>query len=100
MGSVFTLTGGSLGNFGAGTNTINLTNNAALCGGCTLSTTVPNFGGYPVLLKNGATTSNVTVASGFTPFAGVGGSNNVNISGTSGAVLVVDGTTSKVKLGP
>ncbi|PYN94311.1 MAG: hypothetical protein DMD89_21940 [Candidatus Rokuibacteriota bacterium] len=98
-GSVFRLTGGSLGVFGStGTNTINITNTAALCNGCSIVTNITNFN-FPVLLKAGASTSNVSVGLGFTPFAGLSSSNRVNISGASGAVFVVD-ATSKVKLGP
>lgn len=98
-GSVFTLTRGSLGVFGSGTNSLNITNAATLCSGCSITTSIPNFG-YPVLLRNGALASNVTVASGFTPFAGLNGSNTVKVSGTSGVVLAVSGPTSKVVLGP
>jgi hypothetical protein len=101
-GSVFRLTGGSLVSFGAGTNTLNITNNTALCGGCTLDSAIPNLAGVPVLLRNGATASNVSVAPGFVPFAGpgVGVTNRVNVNGTSGAVLTVDGNTSRVRLAP
>jgi hypothetical protein len=99
-GSVFRLTGGSLGVFGAGTNALNITNSAPLCSGCSLTTSIANLGGYPVLLRNGALASNVTVASGFTPFAGLNGSNTVNVNGPSGAVLAVSGSTSMVTLGP
>ena len=53
-----------------------------------------------MLLKNGAVAGNVSVAAGFLPVARLGGSNRVNISGTSGAALIVDGATSKVKLAP
>ena len=98
-GSVFRLTGGSLGVFGStGTNTINITNTAQLCSGCSIVTNITNFN-FPVLLKAGASASNVSVGLGFTPFAGLSSSNRVNISGASGAVFVVD-ATSKVKLGP
>ena len=99
-GSVFTLTGGSLGLFGSGMNTLNISNNAPLCSGCVLNTTLlgPSF---PVLLNN-APATNVTVNAGFTPFKSISAGNtvNVNISGTSGAVLALSGATSKVKLGP
>jgi len=99
-GSVFKLTGGSLGVFGStGTNTINITNNAQLCIGCSIVTNIMNFN-FPVLLKNGASAGNVNVGTGFTPFAGLSMTNKVNISGPSGAVFVLDGSTSKVKLGP
>jgi hypothetical protein len=98
-GSVFTLTGGALGLFGTGTNTLNITNTAALCSGCTLTTSITNLVGVPVLLANGALASNVIVSPGFTPFAGLSASNKVNVSGTSGAVLALSGATSKVKLG-
>ena len=99
-GSVFKLAGGSLGAFGAGANTLNITGAAPLCSGCNVTTSIPNFGGYPVLLKNGAQVANVTVAPGFTPFTGLGASNTVKVSGPSGAVLTVSGATSKVVLGP
>ena len=99
-GSVFKLTGGSLGVFGStGTNTINITNTAPLCSGCSIVTSIVNFN-FPVLLKNSASASNVNVSSGFTPFAGLSPSNKVNISGASGALFVLDGATSKVRLGP
>ena len=99
-GSVFKLTMGSLGVFGpTGTNMLNVTNTAALCGGCSLTTSIPNFGGYPVLLKNGAPAGNVVVNAGFVPFSGLSTTNKVNVSGASGAVLVVDGASSKVRLG-
>jgi len=99
-GSVFTLTGGSLGVFGSGTNSLNITNTSPLCSGCTLTTSIPNLGGYPVLLGSGALASNVTVASGFTPFRGLSAANTVKVSGASGAVLTVSGPTSKVILKP
>jgi hypothetical protein len=98
-GSVFTLTNGSLGTFGTGTNTLNLTNTAALCSGCTLTSSIPNLAGVPVLLTNGASAANVTVNAGFTPFAGLSAINKVNTVGASAAALVVNGATSKVKLG-
>src|SRR5207245_11129701 len=63
-GSVFRLTGGSLGVFGStGTNTINITNTAQLCSGCSIVTNITNFN-FPVLLTAGASTSNVSVGSG------------------------------------
>ena len=98
-GSVFSLaSGGSFGLFGAtGTNTLNITNNTALCGGCSIVTNIPNLTGVKVLLGNGVSASQITVAPTFTAFAGPGTA-NVNVSGTSGAVLAVSGT-SKVKLG-
>lgn len=97
-GSMFKLTGGSLGTFGAtGTNTINITNNAA-CGGCSVVALPGITNG--VLLRGGALAGNVIVQPGFVPFANIGGTNTVNISGTSGAVIVLDGSTSKAKLGP
>jgi hypothetical protein len=99
-GSVFSLSNGSLASFGGlGTNSLNITNTAALCGGCSITTSILNLAGVPVLLKNGATALNVLVNAGFQPFAGLSGSNTVNVSGPSGAVLTVDGINSKVKLG-
>ena len=100
-GSVFTLAGGSLGAFsGTGTSAINLTNSAALCGGCSITTTITNLTGVPVLLKNGASATNVNVTTGFTPFSGTNANNTLSVTGTSGAVLTLDGATSKVKLSP
>ena len=99
-GSVFSLSNGSLASFGGlGTNALNITNTAALCGGCSITTSILNLAGVPVLLKNGATALNVLVNVGFQPFAGLSGSNTVNVTGASGAVLTVDGINSKVKLG-
>jgi hypothetical protein len=98
-GSIFNLMGGSLAAFGAGANALNLMSSASLCAGCSVTTGIANFGGYPVLLMNGATASNVSVAPGFTPFGGLGATNTVKVSGASGAVLTVDGATSKVVLG-
>ena len=98
-GSVFTLTGGSLGVFGAGTNALNITNNTSLCLGCSITTSIPNFS-YPVLLTNGALALKVVVTPGFVPFQGLSGTNTVNVSGASGAVLKLDGPTSSVALGP
>ena len=95
-GSLFRLTGGSLGVFGAGSNTLSIANNAPLCGGCSLVTNIPNLGGVKVLLRNGALATNVVVAGGFTPFAG----GTPSVSGTSGAVLVLDGPSSKIILRP
>ena len=98
-GSIFSLAGGSLAAFGAGANALNLMSSASLCAGCSVTTGIANFGGYPVLLRNGATASNVSVAPGFTPFGGLSATNTVKVSGASGAVLTVDGATSKVVLG-
>ena len=99
-GSVFKLTGGSLGTFGSGTNALNITNSAALCGGCSITTSITNLVGVPVLLANGALASNVVVTAGFTPFTGLSGSNTVTVAGASGAVLALNGATSKVVLAP
>lgn len=96
-GGVFRLTGGSLIRFGSGTNTVNITGSSPLCTGCVVTTTIPNLTGVPVLLTNGATTSNVSVAPGFAAYAGTGA---VNVSGPSGAVLRIDGSTSKIVLAP
>ena len=82
-GSLFKLTGGSLVVFGAGSNTL------------TINGTAPTntIGGVPVLLTGGALASQVQVAPGFTPFVG-------GAPGGSGAVLVVNGTNSKIVLKP
>jgi hypothetical protein len=85
----------SIGIFGAsGVNTLNITNNS---GSGTINTSILP-GGYPVLLKNGALPTQITLGTGFTTFSG-SGTPHVNISGPQGAVLVVDGTSAKVKLG-
>jgi hypothetical protein len=97
-GSLFKLTSGALGVFGAGTNTLNITNTAA-CGGCSF-VALPNFAGSGVLLRNGALAGNVTVNPAFVPFTGLGAANTVNIGGTSGAVIILDGVNSRVNLNP
>lgn len=76
LNSSFTLSGGSLVAFGFGTNAVNITGTSGGCAGCTLSTTIPNLPGVPVLLHPGATLS---VGGGFVPYAGIG-------QGTIGAV--------------
>jgi len=93
-GSIFTLTGGSLIAFGIGTNTVTFTGTAGGCGGCTLTSTVPNLLGIPVLLHHTAT---VTVGNGFVPYSGIsqGIVNNVDYNNTinvepGAAVLQVD----------
>ncbi len=100
-GSVFKLTGGSLGVFGStGTNTLNITNNTALCGGCHVVTDITNLAGTKVFLGNGVSPTQVQVTSGFAPFANLTGSNSVNVSGASGAVLAVKDPASKIVLKP
>ena len=93
-GSTMTLTGGSLIAFGFGTNTVTFTGTAGGCGGCTLTSTVPNLLGIPVRLHDTAT---ITVGNGYRPYSGVGtGSvNNVDYNNTinyetGAAVLQVD----------
>jgi hypothetical protein len=105
-GSVFKVTGGSLISFGAGTNSVTLTNlsNFGACG-VTCSVQNVSFNGsggliLPVLLKNGATAAQVQVAPGFNPFPGLGGSNTLTFSGNSSALFIVDGPASKVVLRP
>ncbi len=61
---------------------------------------IPNLLGTRVLLRNGAQAANVIVSPGFVPFAGLGPTNTVNVAGASGAVLIVDGSTSEVRLAP
>ncbi|MGD9850870.1 MAG: FecR domain-containing protein [Nitrospirales bacterium] len=92
--SSFSLSGGSLVAFGFGTNTVNITGTSGGCVGCTLSTTIPNLAGIPVLLHPSATLS---VGGGFVPYAGVGQgtiggvdfNNSVTVS-PGAAVLQVD----------
>jgi hypothetical protein len=99
-GSVFSLAGGSLVAFGSGINTVNITGTSALCAGCSIVRNIPNLTGIPVLLANGASAANVTVGPGFRPFTGPSATNTVNVSGASGAVLAVNGATSRVVLRP
>ncbi|MGH9669699.1 MAG: hypothetical protein ACRD3A_06280, partial [Terriglobales bacterium] len=99
---VFSLSNGSLGVFGTtGTNTLNI---LATSGGGTfaLPGSIPNLDvtKVPVLLRNNASATQVTVTQGFVPFSGVNGtSNTVNIPSGS-AALVVNGNSAKIKLGP
>ncbi|MDR4496192.1 MAG: hypothetical protein R3B74_17595 [Nitrospirales bacterium] len=94
LNSSFSLSGGSLVAFGFGTNNVNVTGTSGACAGCTLSTTVPNLSGVPVLLHPSAT---VSVGNGFVPYAGVGQgtiggvdfNNTVTVS-PGAAVLQVD----------
>jgi hypothetical protein len=100
-GPVFKLTGGgSLAVFGVGTNAINITNNAA-CPGC-IPVNLAAFGtaNPAALLRNGAGPGQFVVDPTFLPFNGIGGGNTVTVSGTSGAVFMIDGPKSRVKLGP
>ncbi len=55
-----------------------------------------NLIGIPVALRNGAGVGNVSVAAGFTAFSG----GSPILTGTTRAVLVVDGATSRIKLTP
>jgi hypothetical protein len=88
-GSVMNVTG-FLVNFGAGTNAVNL---ATACGECLRQT----IGGVNFGLVNGALPANITIAGDYRPFNNAGGSNSI----TPNAVhVIVDGATSKVKLGP
>jgi YVTN family beta-propeller protein len=93
--SVFRLTGGSLVAFlgGTGTSTVNVTGTSGAGG--TIVNTIPNLSGVPVLLKNGATAAQISVTSGFTAFSG-----GTPTFGSTGAALVVDGSSAKIKLGP
>src|SRR6185295_5120709 len=84
--------------FGSGTNSLTITNNDPLCGGCTLTTSIENFS-HPVLLSNGGVASNVIVDSAYTAFTGLGGTNTLSVNGPSGAVLALDGATSHIYLG-
>ena len=92
--SVFRLTGGSLAVFGGtGANALNVAGTTTLGG--TLVTNVTNLAGVPVLLRNGANANQVSVTPGFNAFSG-----GTPTFGSSGAALVVDGTSAKIKLGP
>ena len=95
-GSSLTVTGNSLGIFGAGTNTLSF-GNAPLCGtGC-----VPiGSTGFNILLTNGAVITNVSIDPTFTAFTGLGGTNTIaGLSGADRAILVLDGGTSMLALG-
>ncbi len=64
---VFTLSGGSLGRFGPGSNAITI-NSAPTCApSCTLRTDIPNLVGVPVRVSE---TASVSAASGFQAFLG------------------------------
>jgi hypothetical protein len=52
------------------------------------------------MLRNGAVAGQFVVNPLFVPFNGIGGSNTVTVSGTSGAVFVIDGPNARAKLGP
>jgi len=96
-GSVFTLTGSSLGSFGTGTNTLSFTN-APLCG----TSCVPlGSTGFNVLLSNGALLTNISFDPSFTGFSGLGGTNTIAGLTTGGprALIVLDGPTSLLLLG-
>jgi hypothetical protein len=80
----------SLINFGGTGNVVNITNN--LCAVSACQTT----GGLNVLLTNGATPGNVTI---ITPITNPGGG-TINLSNGAGtAHIIVDGVTTKVRLG-
>ena len=87
-GSLVKITG-ALVNFGGVGNTVNITNN--LCGSpCTV------IGGLQVFLTNGAIAGNVSIAG---PITNPGGG-TINLSnGATTAHLVVDGATTKVRIG-
>ncbi|MEK9133505.1 MAG: hypothetical protein AAB333_01455 [Pseudomonadota bacterium] len=86
-GSVFKLTG-SFGSFsGAGTNTVNLPTSLS---GYTVNTSL----GFGVALATGTSITQV-VATNFTPFTGLSGSNTVT---SNGIVLKIADSTSKVRL--
>jgi hypothetical protein len=97
-GSVFSLTG-SLGTFGTGINTLNITNTAVLCSGCQLVTNITNLLGVPVLLGNGVSPGQISVSSSFVALAGLGGSNTVHYTGPSAALIALNGT-GRIKLRP
>ncbi|TMQ27837.1 MAG: hypothetical protein E6K65_13415 [Nitrospirae bacterium] len=101
VGSSFSLNSGSLVAFGTGINTLNITNTSGICAGCSLTTTIPNLAGVPVLMHPNAT---VTVGSGFLPFAGQGtfaGGNTVNtINITPGAAVLQVAAGGKLTLRP
>ena len=86
--SVFSLSGGSLAVFAGIGNSLTITNS--------FPGSVVNVSGIPVALLGGAQANQVSVGGGFTPF--VGGSPTLT-NGANNAVLVVNGTSAKVKLG-
>jgi len=101
VGSSFSLNSGSLVAFGTGINTLNITSTSGICAGCSLTTTIPNLAGVPVLVHPMAT---VSVAPGFLPFAGLGtfaGGNTVNtINITPGAAVLQVAAGGKLTLRP
>ena len=94
-GSVMRITGGSVVNisgafaiFGAGPNQIKVSN--ALCG-----TSCITLGGIPIAFTNNASTAQVTVTGSALKNAGAG---SIVQSGPAAAVIVVDGTISKLTI--
>ncbi len=112
IGSSFSLNGGSLIAFGPGTNNVTISNTSPLCAGCTISTTVPNLDGLPVLFRPGADINNVTVGDNFNPLLGAetvehqgavqtlgsfeNAANSLVINGDSGALIDIDQGSSVV----
>lgn len=97
--SVFRFTE-ALGAFGTGTNTLALSA-AASCGGpCPVTLTDPETGAtFGIQLTNGAVAGNVVIKSGYDPFTGLGGSNSVTGVDDTKALIVLDGASSKLRLG-
>ncbi len=94
-GSVMRVTGGSVVNisgafaiFGVGANQIRVTN--ALCG-----TTCLTFSGIPIALTNNASTTQITVTGNALKNAGPA---SIAQSGPAAAVIVVDGTTTRLTI--
>jgi hypothetical protein len=74
------------------TNT--LTINGTLCGGCSVNNTL----GFPVVLQNTATISEVQVTGGFVPYVGLGGTNTVHIAAGAGLLQVAPGAVHSIVL--
>ncbi len=83
-GSNFSLTNGALVEFGAGTNTLNISNNLCAGGGC-----FNPFPTNPSLQVAGDSTS-FSAPPGYNPFVGLTSTNTVNI-GANSAILEVQG---------
>ena len=90
-GSTFSLTNGALVEFGAGTNTLNISNNLCAGGGC-----FNPFLTNPTLQVAGDSSS-FSVPQGYTPFVGLTNTNTVNIGSNAAILAVQDGGTINIQ---
>jgi len=84
-GSTFSLTNGALVEFGAGANTLTISNNLCAGGGC-----FSPFSGNPNWQVSG-NSANFSAPAGFNPFLGLGSTQNTVSVGPDSAILSVEG---------